>query len=1574
MEETIVRVNWNAFNYIHSANTRDAFQQLTEQLFCYEYNQPYGVYRYYNQPYIETMPVQHNDDVVGFQSKYYDANTNFSEKEADLKNAIEGAKVKYPSITKICFYINKEAGISPKEGQTAPAYITRLEDHASTLGIKIEWYGLNRIETMLLNPKLRFIREYFFSTDRMLERMISNIDNHTQTILQSLHNEIMSPRGSIQIPMDQSEIKAFIQSDDSILIVHGDGGCGKSALIKSTLQQLDKSIFWLFRAKDFDYANLREFTRAWGNYDWDDLLSSVDGAENKLIAIDSAEKIFEFNNNEALEEAIHILLKHKWKIIFTIRTYYKQSFRNTYLPAVNACEMEVPTLSTKKLNEVCNKYSIPVPSDSKLQNLLCNLFYLNLYISHEQPQLESTVAEFRAHIWSHIICQSETARESMPVRREHMICKIVNTNIAKGSSYYFVENNEDWDAITSLKTSNIIQYDETMSGYFVCHDVYEEIVLSHIISREYSRKSCAKDFFCTLGDSLPMRKTFRLWMHTQFDDSESDMGDFISESLRDGHIPSIWKDEILIALFNEKNITYSYLLDRILKDDSFSLLIRALELLKVSCNIVDKSKFEGLLTEKEVETFNIYRFTKPIGNGWSYLISYTYDNRKQIEWTAELIRLVSDILYMWTTNNHNGSATRKAGLIALFFYETRGYDRSFRRAIGESYQNKICDVILRSSMEITPELTSILKEVIEKGETNYSAPYTILCQHFLQNSLQVGTILEAVPDLVLQVAILFWIDDGKQDSAWTSDMDFERDFGLRQSDLNYYPSSAFQTPLFSLLVEHPQKGMDFIIDLIDQATAKYYKANLNEQSHECEEIEIQINSQKKVKQIISGRLWNAYRGTTCAPYLLQSLLMALERWLLIKIKNMTAVEACTICVKLISRSHSAAITAVVTSVAIANPDKLFDIVLILLHTPRIFLYDIDRFAMDQSAGMMHSGISTNKFYDDERKRADKQSYRKIKLEDIVLNYQLDRKTLSPEDYQDRINRLHNAIDEGFMPAENLCEDEYRCLYRMDIRKLKLVPYKLPSGDEVIALTSNLPAPMEEKTDVIAEQSKRDDEYLALQFWSQARLEDDKEKYSQYPQFEKNLDAAMELALSFKEKPSRIQVDNKCVLNVAAVMIICFGDRLTQEQALLCRQEIITQTVKLTSKDTSLFLGVEIGSAVRALPYLICESESIKSIDNPLVLLLAFICCRGKIRGCALKNFRDQMWKQNASLSEKMVKLFILLKPEYDKQVTPCNGVSPRIFFEEHLSAIDAILSDRETIAPNIEKLDYNELITLNLLFPHNLTAVNYPIVSKTGKLIWSKLFKNDRYDSYETRERRDIELENLYIDWLAETLLSSETESIDESVAMIASSFEISRTTQRFLTSLIIFQDRLRKYNNFWNIWNKLEPGIDRLCLDDKTHTIEFCTECNIQYYSGDMFELLSTYCFAIRTWKSGLQEWHTLKDEDYTFFAEAAGKYGYHPATLYSLAFILNTIGKKYSKYGVFWLARIVRENKHLNKCELPANTEYYLEEYLHNFLISGRDKLKQNSELRGNFIEVLNFLIERGSTCAFILRESLY
>lgn len=111
-----VPINWEVFEYKFSANPRQAFESLAYMLFCFELNQKYGVFRYFNQPYIETQPVDTGDgNIIGFQAKYYDASTSLSSKKTELKDVIKGAKIKYKEINKIIFYINKEFSTSSKK-------------------------------------------------------------------------------------------------------------------------------------------------------------------------------------------------------------------------------------------------------------------------------------------------------------------------------------------------------------------------------------------------------------------------------------------------------------------------------------------------------------------------------------------------------------------------------------------------------------------------------------------------------------------------------------------------------------------------------------------------------------------------------------------------------------------------------------------------------------------------------------------------------------------------------------------------------------------------------------------------------------------------------------------------------------------------------------------------------------------------------------------------------------------------------------------------------------------------------------------------------------------------------------------------------------------------------------------------------------------------------------------------------------------------------------------------------------------------------------------------------------------
>ena len=84
-------VNWKAYEYKYSDNPQRAFENLAYYLFCHEFKQKSGIFRYFNQPHIETNPIQVWDKLIGFQSKYYSDSVTIvkwqTREERDCKKA-----------------------------------------------------------------------------------------------------------------------------------------------------------------------------------------------------------------------------------------------------------------------------------------------------------------------------------------------------------------------------------------------------------------------------------------------------------------------------------------------------------------------------------------------------------------------------------------------------------------------------------------------------------------------------------------------------------------------------------------------------------------------------------------------------------------------------------------------------------------------------------------------------------------------------------------------------------------------------------------------------------------------------------------------------------------------------------------------------------------------------------------------------------------------------------------------------------------------------------------------------------------------------------------------------------------------------------------------------------------------------------------------------------------------------------------------------------------------------------------------------------------------------------------------
>ncbi|WP_291291344.1 hypothetical protein, partial [Enterococcus sp.] len=126
--------------------------------------------------------------------------------------------------------------------------------------------------------------------------------------------------------------------------------------------------------------------------------------------------------------------------------------------------------------------------------------------------------------------------------------------------------------------------------------------------------------------------------------------------------------------------------------------------------------------------------------------------------------------------------------------------------------------------------------------------------------------------------------------------------------------------------------------------------------------------------------------------------------------------------------------------------------------------------------------------------------------------------------------------------------------------------------------------------------------------------------------------------------------------------------------------------------------------------------------------------------------------------------------------------------------------------------------------------------------------------------------------------------------------------------------------------------------------------------------------------WKEGIKEWDGFKIQNLVFFDRMVDDLGFLPETLFSIAGFINTIGHPFIKEGVEWISKIISENNKLTASQLPTNTEYYLEEIVLSFSSEYEEEARKVDHFRNHLLRILNFLVSRGSTVGFLIREELF
>lgn len=1574
-------INWNKFAAKFNGKEQSSFEWLCYLLFCDEFNKPTGILRYKNQAGIETEPIERDGRVIGFQAKYFE--TNISGNKVKIKDSIKKAKDRNPTIDKIIFYINQEFSESSIKGQKGPKYKIEIEEYASTLGIEIDWRSKSFFESLFVCDKNAAIAKHLFSFEKSIIDFVGELNNHTESVLAPIHSSIQFKGTEIKIDRSQTFEELISKlSEYSLVVLSGEAGVGKTAIIKDYYDMVKETApFFVFRAIEFNIANINALFENYGQFTFQDFIEEHQAHKDKIIVIDSAEKLSDIEHIELFTEFLSTLLSANWKVIITTRYGYIDAlkFQLTDIHRVAFQSIIIERLKLAYLYDLAEKYNFNLPQNNRLLELLTTPFYLNEHL-RISDKLDETISyhDFKDTLWNKQIVKIEYRTNNAHVRREECFLKIAHNRANKGRLVVDAIECDD-ETLHRLVSDEIIKHDPVIGGYFITQDIYEEWALDRVIERAFHRTKDHQEFLQDIGTSLPIRRALRSWLSEKLHDSTTEVKGLIECIINDKDVASYWKDEVCISvlLSDYAGVFLQSFKDKLMEDNA-RLLMRLVFLLRIACKEIDEEFFAMLGITKIEQDISRIVFTKPKGNGWDSIIHFIYDNKEEIELSNA--NIIIPLLGDWNNKNKNGDTTKRASQIALYYYdhyEEIAKNSKYRYSSRDQDKAQLIGVILNGALEISEELKAIFDEVIDKRLTKYTDKYYDIIVMILSSITDGSEVIKVLPNCVIQLAELFWHQP--PETHYDYSLGIEPHFGISEKhDLNYFPSSAFQTPIFQLLQAAPVETAKFILSFTNRAVEYYRKSKLG---REVSVVKVIFDDNQSREQYVSGRLWNIYRGTHVSTDLLQSMHMALERWLLMNAKVATKETIESWCLYLLRETKSASITAIVISVCLAYPPKLFNVASILFKIKEFFLYDTGRMLRDQNARDTYSiGYGLNyetDIYQDERIRTCDDSHRELSLEHLAFKYQLERfEGESADEVRKRREVIWKILDKHYeaLPEQSIetgADKTWRLyLARMDTRKMKT---EFKESNEGVIVTfnpeidPNLRKFSEDSTGTAAAAIK----HSSLKLWANYRFTRSPD-YQQYKKFEDNPESVIaetrEILENLEKGEDPFPEFNRTIpAYTCSVLIRDFVDKLSAKDMEFCR-DIIIQFAKtpLRIRDYQYQIGDGTEPSISTLPKLMQHfPEESKEIKSSLILLL--LNPWRDIATFATRGIVNWLWETHFDDAHAIFLGYLLLRPKYGdlrKEVIRKKRENHvfdiqeteivELFTKKHKVELEKVATNKITFSDlqSLSDLDFTTLeIAFELIPPNTQNADHKSFLNIFLPMGAEEIGKDRGGVGYYAK--------GAFMKKFANFILCSSEDEICTYIQPFIDKFNNSRDMAQLFEEFILAEDALNHYDEFWIIWNAF---YDCVVKTYKKHASD--------YYSN---RLIHNYLLAWPYWKKDIREWHTLKEKDKQFYERVSTDIGHHPSVLYSISKVLNEIGSSFIDDGVVWISNILRENPQYISTELETNTVYYIENIMRRFILINRQKIKATLSLKNQVIVILNFLLEKGSTTGYLLREDI-
>lgn len=875
------------------------------------------------------------------------------------------------------------------------------------------------------------------------QRVLTALKNHTEFVLRKIRTTI-GPAFHLRRTAIVQKVLEAIEAKQVVLIT-GSAGSGKSVIGKEVATVLSRESFVFgFRVEEFAVAHIDEALHNSQIPARATELQAILGAQGrKVLVIESVERLLEKSTRDGFSDLVTLAQSDDGlRILMTCRDYSVEQVRASFLQAVGIDHLviEVPPLDDTELQEVEAAFpSLAVPlANSALRQTLRNPYFLDkaLQIPWDagRPLPESERA-FRAVFWRQIVRADQNPTDGMPRRREVALQELA-VRRARALSDYVPATGLDAAAIALLKQDSLlVSPDSKPLLVATAHDVLEDwAILQWIEEQHLTDETEFKALSSAIGPHPAVRRSYRKWVAELVDRDPPAADRLFSAAIAQADVPAHFRDDTLVSLL--KAPSASEFLTRhepeLLANDR-AILKRVIHLLRVAC-VTSPAWLADVRGHSSI-------LSVPEGAVWATVVRLVHRNIGSFgpEDAPLLLALIEDAVrgVSWWAPDIEG-AEHVAGVahwLLLRFDDYRGGDT----------RQRILKVIAKIPKADPARFEAVLRGQIQEGRRRDTVAEEF--REILLAGLDGAPAARDLPDLLISVALDTFLATEeylRAEPYGRSSMDVELYFGIKEHLWHdFFPASAFRGPWINLLTHHPRKGLDFLIQVFNHSAEWYAHPRLHDRLEPAWEVELTFPNGTTRKQWVNWRLWGLYRGMTVGPYLLQSLLMALEKWLLDYAESHPD-RLDAVLLEILQRSNSAALAAVVASVVTAYPHRSGETLLVLLSVRDYIQIDRSRMAGEiqtsNLTGLFPILGAENKIYEEERKKSNALPHRKRDLEAAIANLQLG--PLAP--------RVHAIIDRHIatLPAPDQRNERdltwQLALHRMDLRQYDL------AADQTIA--------------------------------------------------------------------------------------------------------------------------------------------------------------------------------------------------------------------------------------------------------------------------------------------------------------------------------------------------------------------------------------------------------------------------------------------------------------------------------------------------------------------------------------------